>query len=68
MIEIGRKQAKDGKLYRVISEKVCGIIFYILERSVNDYQKDDFVLWESSPEYRFMEEKERVMHKYNKIR
>ena len=68
MIEIGRKQAKDGKLYRVISEKVYGIIFYTLERSVNDYQKDDFVLWESSPEYRFMEEKARVMLKYNKIR
>lgn len=68
MIEIGRKQAKDGKLYRVISEKVCGIIFYTLERSVSDYQKDDFVLWESLPEYRFMEEKARVMLKYNKIR
>lgn len=68
MIEIGRKQAKDGKLYRVISEKVCGIILYTLERSINDYQKDDFVLWESSPEYRFMEEKARVMLKYNKIR
>lgn len=68
MIEIGRKQAKDDKLYRVISEKVCDIIFYTLERSVNDYQKDDFVLCESSPEYRFMEEKARVMLKYNKIR
>ena len=68
MIEIGRKQAKDGKLHKVISEKVCGITFYTLERSVNDYQKDDFVLWESSPEFRFVEEKERVMRKYNKIR
>ena len=68
MIEIERKQAKDDKLYRVIFEKICGIIFYTLERSVNDYQKDDFVLWESSPEYRFMEEKARVMLKYNKIR
>ena len=68
MIEIGRKQAKDGKLYRVISEKVCGMILYTLERSVNDYQKDDFVLWESSPEYRFVEDKARVMYKYNKIK
>lgn len=68
MIEIGRKQAKDGKLYRVISEKVCGMILYTLERSVNDYQKDDLVLWESSPEYRFVEDKARVMYKYNKIK
>ena len=68
-IEIARKVSKKQSMFRVIMEQVCGIRFYTIEVSINDWDKDDCLVWrEYKKEYSFNENKDVVMNAYNNIR
>ena len=55
-------------MFRVIMESVCGIRFYTIEVSTNDWDKDDCFVWRDyKKEYTFNENKDVVMNVYNNI-
>lgn len=55
-------------MFRVVMERVCGIWFYTLEISTNDWDKDEYFVWrEYKKEYTFNENKDVVMNAYNNI-
>lgn len=41
-VEIARKVSKNNSMFRVVMERVCGIRFYTLEITINDWDKDDY--------------------------
>ena len=55
-------------MFRVVMERVCGIRFYTLEITINDWDKDDCFVWKDyKKEYTFNENKDVVMNAYNNI-
>ena len=67
-VEIARKVSKNHSMFRAVMERVCGIRFYALEISTNDWDKDDCFVWKDyKEEYTFNENKEVVMNAYNNI-
>lgn len=67
-VEIARKVSKNHSMLRVIMESVCGIRFYTIEVSTNDWDKDDCLVWSDyKKEYSFNKNKDIVMNAYNNI-
>ena len=67
-IEIARKVSNKQSMFRVIMEQVCGIRFYTIEVSTNDWDKDDCFVWrEYNKEHTFNKNKDVVMNAYNNI-
>ena len=55
-------------MFHVVMERVCGIRFYTLEISTNDWDRDDCFVWKDyKKEYTFNENKDVVMNAYNNI-
>ena len=67
-IEIARKVSKNHSMFRVVMERVCGIRFYTLEITINDWDKDDCLVWSDyKKEYSFNKNKDVVKNTYNNI-
>ena len=67
-VEIARKVSKSHSMFRVVMERVCGIRFYTLKISTNDWGKDDYFIWGYyKKEYTFNKNKDIVMNAYNNI-
>ena len=67
-VEIASKISKNHSMLRDVMERVCGIRFYTLEISPNDWDKDDCFVWKDyKKEYTCNENKDVVMNAYNNI-
>ena len=67
-VEIARKVSKNHSMLRVIMGLVCGMRFYTIEISTNDWDKDDYLVWSNyKKEYSFNKNKDVVMNAYNNI-
>ena len=45
--EIKRKVSKEGILFRLIAEEIGGMMFYTIQKSWNDCERDNTILWDN---------------------